>query len=149
MSASHLRAAVVQAAPVLFERQSSVEKAIQLTAQAAAEGAQLILLPEAFIPCYPGGLGFGTVVGSRTREGRQTWERYWSNAVDVPGPETAALGEVIAGPLFDQEGILCADLDMGEVSRARFDFDVVGHYARPDVFQLTVNESPALPVISK
>jgi nitrilase len=93
MTPSHLRAAVVQAAPILFERQSSVEKAIQLTAQAAAQGAELILFPEAFIPCYPRGLGFGTVVGSRTQQGRQTWERYWANAVDVPGPETAALGE--------------------------------------------------------
>jgi nitrilase len=59
------------------------------------------------------------------------------------------LGEVMAGPLFDQEGILCADLDMGEVVRSRFDFDVAGHYARPDVFQLTVNEAPTLPVVLK
>ncbi len=59
------------------------------------------------------------------------------------------LGEVLAGPLFDREGILCADLDMGDVARSRFDFDVAGHYARPDVFQLTVNEAPALPVSKK
>ena len=52
------------------------------------------------------------------------------------------LGDVLAGPLFDQEGMLLADLDLGEVARARFDFDVIGHYARPDVFQLTVNEDP-------
>ncbi|MCX7706943.1 MAG: carbon-nitrogen hydrolase family protein, partial [Anaerolineae bacterium] len=51
------------------------------------------------------------------------------------------LGEVLAGPLYDQEGILYADLDLGEVVRGKFDFDVVGHYARPDVFQLIVNES--------
>ena len=90
---THVRAAVVQAAPVLFDRQSSLEKAVQLTAQAAAQGAQIILFPEAFIPCYPRGLSFGTVVGSRSPQGRQTWERYWANAVDVPGPQTAALGE--------------------------------------------------------
>jgi nitrilase len=52
------------------------------------------------------------------------------------------LGEYLAGPLFDQEGTLLADLDLGEVARAKFDLDVVGHYARPDVFQLTVNEQP-------
>ncbi len=53
------------------------------------------------------------------------------------------LGDVLAGPLYDAEGILYADLDMGEVARGKFDFDVVGHYARPDVFQLRVNESAA------
>ena len=58
------------------------------------------------------------------------------------------LGEVLAGPLFDQEGILFASLDPGEIVRSKFDFDVVGHYARPDVFQLMVNENPSLPVVS-
>jgi nitrilase len=52
------------------------------------------------------------------------------------------LGEVLAGPLYDEEGILYAELDMGEVVRGKFDFDVVGHYARPDVFKLVVNERP-------
>lgn len=312
---SHMRAAVVQAASVLFDRQASLEKALRLTAEAAAQGARLVLFPEAFIPCYPRGLSFGAVVGSRSAQGRLTWERYWTNAMDVPGPETAALGdaarqaktflaigvierdsqfsggtlyctllyfgpdgsllgkhrklkptaserliwgegdgstltvvdtpwgkagglicwenymplarmalyakgvqiylaptadsrdawqaslrhiacegrcfvlgcnqfvtrsmyppdlasieelanqpevmcrggsaivspmgELLAGPLFDEEGILLADLDMGEVRRARFDFDVVGHYARPDVFHLVVNEAPSLPVINK
>ncbi len=307
-----VRAAVVQAAPVLFDREASAEKARRLTAEAAAQGARLILFPEAFIPAYPRGLGFGTVVGGRTPEGRRTWERYWANAVDVPGPTTEALGEAareagaylaigvierdstysrgtlyctllyfgpdgsllgkhrklkptaaerliwgegdgstltvvdapfgkvgglicwenymplaratmygkgveiylaptadtrerwqatlqhialegrcfvlgcnqfltktmypddlpgvedlstqpdvlsrggsailaplgdyLAGPLWDEEGILVADLDMGEVARGKFDFDVVGHYARPDIFQLIVNERPAPPV---
>ena len=53
------------------------------------------------------------------------------------------MGEVLAGPLWDEEGILYATLDLAEITRSRFDFDVVGHYARPDVFQLTVNEQPA------
>ena len=50
------------------------------------------------------------------------------------------LGEVIAGPLYDQEGILYADLDMGEIVRGKLDFDVTGHYARPDVFHFAVND---------
>jgi nitrilase len=54
---------------------------------------------------------------------------------------------VLAGPLFDKEGMLFADLDLAEVARSNFDFDVVGHYARPDVFQLIVNEKAALPVV--
>ena len=56
------------------------------------------------------------------------------------------LGEVLAGPLWDTEGILFADLDMGAVVRARFDFDPTGHYARPDVFRLVVDERPRPPV---
>ena len=58
------------------------------------------------------------------------------------------LGKVLAGPLFDQEDILYAELDRGAIARSRFDFDVVGHYARPDVFQLQVNEKPGLSVMS-
>lgn len=41
-------------------------------------------------------------------------------------------GEVLAGPLLDQEGVLVADLDLDAVIRGKFDLDVVGHYARPD-----------------
>jgi nitrilase len=310
--ASSVRAAVIQAAPVLFDREATVVKACALMREAAAQGAQLILFPEAFIPAYPRGLSFGTVVGSRSAVGRQTWEAYWANAVDVPGPATDALGaaareadvylmigvierdtqysrgtlyctllyfgpdgrllgkhrklkptaaerliwgegdgstltvidtafgkvgglicwenymplarmaiygkgvelylaptadardtwqatlrhiacegrcfvlgcnqfvtkemvprdlvgvedlagqpevlcrggsaiisplgDVLAGPLYDREGILCAELDLGEIARSRFDFDVTGHYARPDVFQLRVNEQPVSPV---
>jgi nitrilase len=302
-----VRTAVVQAAPCLFDREGSVAKARRLIGEAAAQGAQLILFPEAFVPAYPRGLSFGVVVGSRTAAGRLTWERYWANAVEVPSPAvsvlgeaarqaeayvaigvveretrggrgtlyctllyfgpngqllglhrklkpTAAerliwgegdgstltvldtplgrigglicwenymplaraalydkgvdlylaptadsretwqatlkhiacegrcfvlgcnqfvtkamypadlpgveelasqpdimcrggsvlvspLGEVIAGPLWDQEGMLIADLDLREVARARFDFDVTGHYSRPDVFRLSVNEA--------
>ena len=297
-----VKVAVVQAAPVLFDREATIEKTCRMTAEAAAQGAQLILFPEAFIPAYPRGLTFGTVVGSRSPQGRDTWQAYYSNAVDIPSPATEALGlaarqakaylvvgviereggtlycttlyfnpdgelvgkhrkikptaaerliwgegdgstltvidteygkvgglicwenymplarmamyskgvelylaptadsrdnwqatirhialegrcfvlgcnqfvtksmypadlagveelanqpevmcrggsaiisplgEVLAGPLFDKEGMLFADLDLAEVARSKFDFDVVGHYARPDVFQLIVNE---------
>ncbi len=308
----HVTVAVVQAAPVLFDRAATVEKTIGLVAEAAARRARLILFPEAFIPAYPRGLSFGSVVGNRTPEGRQAFELYWAAAVDVPGPDTAALGAaarsanayvavgvierdsrfsrgtlyctllyfgpdgrligihrklkptaaerlvwgegdgstltvvptefgtvgglicwenymplarmamyskgveiylaptadqrdtwqstlrhiacegrcfvlgcnqfvakamypatlpgiedlsaapevicrggsaivsplgtVLAGPLFDKEGILDADLDLREIPRSRFDFDVAGHYARPDVFQLIVNERATVPV---
>jgi nitrilase len=303
-----VKVAVVQAAPILFDREATVVKTCRLTAEAAASGARLILFPEAFVPAYPRGLSFGTVVGSRGAEGRRTWERYWANSVVVPSPATEALGaaarqasaylavgvierdsqfsggtlycttlyfgpdgrllgkhrklkptaaerlvwgegdgstltvveteygrlggltcwenymplarmalyakgveiylaptadsrdtwqatlrhiacegrcfvlgcnqyvtkamypadlpgiedltgqpdvmcrggsaivsplgEVLAGPLFDGEGILYAELDLTEIVRAKFDFDVVGHYARPDVFELRVNEQP-------
>jgi nitrilase len=291
-----------------------VEKACNLIEEAAEQGAQLILFPEAFIPAYPRGLAFGTVVGSRSPVGRRIWQRYWENTVEVPGPSTLRLGEaakkanvylaigvierdaarstgtvyctllyfgpdgrllgkhqklkptagerliwgegdgstltviqteignigglicwenymplarmamydkgvelylaptadardtwqatlrhiacegrcfvlgcnqfmtkemypddlkelkeldeqpeimcrggsaiisplgkVLAGPLYEQEGILFADLDLGAIARGKFDFDVVGHYARPDVFQLTVNEKPSISVVA-
>jgi nitrilase len=311
-SFTQFKVAVVQAAPILFDREATVEKACRLAAEAATQGARLILFPEALVPCYPRGLSFGTVVGSRSPAGRRTWQRYWANAVDVPSPATEALGaaarqagaylaigvierdtrfsrgtlyctllyfgpdgqllgkhrklkptaaerliwgegdgstlavldtaigkmgglicwenymplarmalygkgvelylaptadardtwqatlrhiacegrcfvlgcnqfvtktmypadldgiedladqpevmcrggstiisplgEVLAGPLYDQEGTLFADLDLAEVAQGKFDFDVVGHYARPDVFQLIVDERPAPPV---
>lgn len=56
------------------------------------------------------------------------------------------LGQVLAGPCFGEEAILTADLDLRDIGRGKFDFDAVGHYARPDVFQLVVNEAPARPV---
>ncbi len=308
------KVAVVQAAPVLFNQDATIAKACDLIGQAAEQGAQLILFPEAFIPAYPRGLAFGTVVGSRSPVGRRIWQRYWENTVEVPGPATRKLGEaakkanvylamgvierdmerstgtvyctllyfgpdgrllgkhqklkptagerliwgegdgstltviqteigrigglicwenymplarmaiynkgvelylaptadardtwqatlrhiacegrcfvlgcnqymtkdmypedlkelkeleeqpeimcrggsaiisplgkVLAGPLYDQEGILFADLDLGAIARSKFDFDVVGHYARPDVFQLIVNEKPSFSVVA-
>jgi len=56
------------------------------------------------------------------------------------------LGELLAGPLWNEEGIVTADLDMGAVARSKFDFDATGHYGRPDIFKLTVDESPRLAV---
>ncbi len=311
-NSSSVKVAVVQAAPVLFDREATIEKACKLLQEAANEGANFILFPEAFVPAYPRGLSFGMVVGSRTPEGRSLWQRYWDNAVDIPSPATetmsdavreagvyvafgiierdseysggtlycttlyfnsdgeilgkhrklkptgserliwgegdgstmpvfdtelgkigglicwenymplarmfmyskgvelylaptadsrdtwqatiqhiacegrcfvlgcnqfvtkemyptdlqehhdlieqpdimcrggsaiiSPLGEVIAGPLYDQEGILYAELDLDEIVRAKVDFDAVGHYSRPDVFQLIVNEKSNLPV---
>ena len=314
-SLSSVKVAVVQAAPILFDCQATVKKACQLIHEAAAQGAQCILFPEAFIPAYPRGLSFGMVVGGRSTEGRRIWQMYWNNAIDIPGPATeilgaavreagvylaigvierdsqfsrgtlyctllyfgpdgrvigkhrklkptgaerliwgegdgstltvlateigrigglicwenymplarmalyskgvelylaptadaretwqatlrhiacegrcfvlgcnqfvtkdmypaslqgvpeltkqpdvmcrggsaiiSPLGKVLAGPLYDQEGVLFAELDLGEIVRGKVDFDVVGHYARPDVFQLMVNEQPAISVRSK
>ncbi len=59
----------------------------------------------------------------------------------------APSGELIAGPLWDKEGILYAVLDLDEITKAKIDFDVTGHYARPDVFQLNVNTEPKSPVV--
>jgi len=307
-----VKAAVVQASPLYFDREGSVDKVIRLTREAASSGAGLVLFPEAYVGGYPWGLAFGTAVGGRSPAGRRTWERYWDAAVAVPGRETdrlaeaareagvylavgvierdstysrgtlfctllyfgpegtllgkhrklkptaaerliwgegdgstlpvipapfgrigglicwenymplarmamygkgldiylaptadarerwqstlqhislegrcfvlgcnqfvtrdmypddleikgeleawpeilcrggsaiySPLGDLLAGPLWDREGILYADLDMKEVPRGKFDFDVTGHYARPDVFHLWVDQEPQYPV---
>jgi nitrilase len=59
------------------------------------------------------------------------------------------LGQVLAGPHFGSETILTADLDLNDIGRGKFDFDVAGHYSRPDVFQLSVNEAPMKAVQTK
>jgi len=52
------------------------------------------------------------------------------------------LGNIVAGPVFDEEALLTADLDAAQIARGKLDFDAAGNYARPDVFQLHVNETP-------
>ena len=307
MTQTTVRVAVVQAAPVGFDREFTLAKVRVLTNEAAGRGAKLVLFPEAFVSAYPRGMTFGAVIGDRTPEGREWYRRYWESSVDVPGPavdtlgdvaresgtylvigvierdggtlyctalffapngdllgkhrklmptaierlvwgqgdgstmpvydteigklgaaicwenymplyrtalyakgvqlylaptadsrETwvasmrhialegrcfvlacnqfarrsdypkdypsdfaadpstiisrggscivSPLGELIAGPVYDEEAILTADIDLNDIVRGKFDFDVVGHYARPDVFQLTVNEQPTIAV---
>lgn len=297
-----IRVAVVQDAPVAFAAAATIAKVETLVAQAAAQGAQLAVFPEAFVGGYPKGVDFGTRVGMRLPEGRRDFQRYHGGAIDVPGSHTQQLGEmarrhqlhlvigvierdrgtlyctvlffgddgtllgkhrktmptamerliwgfgdgstltvvptplgrigavicwenympqlrlamyaqgiqlycaptvddretwlstmrhialegrcfvlsscqfakrrdfpadynplqgndpdtvlirggsciisplgqVLAGPLFDQPTILTADLDLDEIVRGQYDLDVVGHYARPDLFQLTVNRT--------
>jgi len=94
-SKSHLPSvvAVVQAASVAFDRKRTLEKAVDLTRDAAKAGARLVLFPEAFISGYPRGLDFGAVVGARSEAGREDYRRYWESAVDVPGPEVTTLGK--------------------------------------------------------
>ena len=56
------------------------------------------------------------------------------------------LGDVLAGPIYDQEAVLVADVDLGQLPRAKYDFDAVGHYARPDIFRLDVDACAKPPV---
>jgi nitrilase len=305
---SKIRAAVVQAAPVMFDTQRSLDKLASFTADAAKLKAELVVFPEAFIAGYPKGLDFGVRVGQRSAEGRDAFRRLFESAIEVPGPFTQRIGDVakehgvhlvvgvieraggtlyctalmfgpagellgkhrklmptalerviwgtgdgstlpvvptsigklgtvicwenympllrtamyakgielycaitvddrdtwlptvthialegrcfvlsacpvlrrrdlpgdypldsfpasqdtlirggsciigplgqlLAGPKYGEECILTADLDFAELARAKFDFDVVGHYARPDVFRLEVNEQPLQSVV--
>ncbi|MDQ1386692.1 MAG: nitrilase [Acidobacteriaceae bacterium] len=91
-SSEKFQVAVVQAAPVAFNRERTLEKVHDLARQASEKGARLVLFPEAFVSAYPRGLNFGAVVGSRSEEGREQFRRYWESSVDVPGPAVNALG---------------------------------------------------------
>lgn len=59
----------------------------------------------------------------------------------------APTGELLAGPARDGCCVLLADLDLDDIPRNTFDFDAVGHYARPDIFQLQVDERAKPPVV--
>lgn len=81
------KAAAVQAAPVFLEREASVEKACALIAEAARHGAELVALPEVFIP---GGPYWAWHMGMR--KGLQFSSELFLNSVDVPGPVTEKIG---------------------------------------------------------
>src|SRR3954454_8647731 len=303
-----VRAAVVQAAPVLFDTPRTLDKLAALTADAAGQRAELVVFPEAFVGGYPKGHDFGVTLGIRSPEGREDFRRLFESAIEVPGTATefigkvaqdgavhlvvgvverdggtlyssalifgpdgqmlgkhrklmptalerviwgtgdgstlpvvttklgkigsvicwenympllrttmyakgvelycavtvddrqtwvptvrhialegrcfvlsacqflrradlppgyptgriptsqdvvirggscivGPLGQLLAGPVYGEECVLAADLDRADLARAKFDFDVVGHYARPDVFTLHVNEQPMRPVV--
>jgi nitrilase len=57
-------------------------------------------------------------------------------------------GAILAGPARGGETVLTADLDLDQITRGKFDLDVTGHYARPDVFRLVVNTKSQMPVSS-
>jgi nitrilase len=50
------------------------------------------------------------------------------------------MGDILAGPLYNETGLITANIDISDLVKARYDFDVVGHYSRPDVFSLKVDE---------
>jgi nitrilase len=68
--------------------------------------------------------------------GDDDWMSRGQSAIVAPG------GELLAGPLVEQEGILYATVDPAQARVRRRQFDPVGHYARPDVFTLNVNTAP-------
>jgi nitrilase len=86
-----VRVAAVQATPVMLDLDASVEKAIELTRDAAGQGAKLIVLPECFLSFYPS----ASITQSRYDEGMtDLFERMWLSGVDVPGPEVDRLTRV-------------------------------------------------------
>src|ERR1022692_3671846 len=93
-SSSKVRVAVVQAAPVMFDTQRSLQKLADFTADAAKSGAGLVVFPEAFIAGYPKGHDFGVSVGIRSTAGRDEFHQLFESAIDVPGASTDFIGTI-------------------------------------------------------
>ncbi len=88
-----VRAAVVQAAPVVLDGEASLAKAEALIAAAADAGAGIVVLPESFIPAYPASSVFGAVFGAFSDAGAgRAFRRFAANAVEVPSKATERLG---------------------------------------------------------
>jgi nitrilase len=96
MSSSKLTAAVAQTASVLLDTPATVERAVALMAEAAGQGVQLLVFPEAFIGGYPKGADFHIYLGARTPQGRAEFKRYYDAAVAVDGREIAQLAKAAA-----------------------------------------------------
>jgi len=87
-----IRAAAVQAEPVMLDLEGGIDKAVRLIGEAARNGAKLIAFPELFIPGYVScsiwGKGFADFGSDRAQ---RAWERLYANSVEIPGPQTARL----------------------------------------------------------
>jgi len=109
--ATNFKVAVVQAAPVAFDRERTLDKLAKLAKDAASMGAQIVLFPEAFVSAYPRGLDFGAVVGGRSDAGREDFRRYWESSVDVPGPAVDRLSRAArANGIYLVVGVIERDL---------------------------------------
>jgi nitrilase len=96
-----VRVAAVQATPVILDGPASVAKAVDLIGNAADEGAELVVLPEAFVPLYPSGAWAKEAAAFGGFD--ELWERLWSNSVEVPGP---LVDELVAA--CRNHGVHCA-----------------------------------------
>ncbi len=155
--------AAVQATPVFLDRDATVERLVGHIEDAARQGAQLVVFPEAVVPGYP------DWVWRRPAWADGDWyRRLHDQSVDIPGPVTDRLGKtardagvwlaargnscivgphgtLLAGPLVGEAGMLVMTVDLSELTLARRQFDPVGHYARPDRLELVVHDPPPTP----
>lgn len=95
MNFKNVTVGVVQATPVLFDLDKSVDRVIDWIGRGAAAGCQLLLFPESFIPGYPRGLTFDAVIGRRTDKGRTMWLDYWANSLGADSPQTRRISEAV------------------------------------------------------
>lgn len=89
-----VKVAAIQAAPVFFDIEKTLVKAEQFIAEAAHQGANLVVFPESFISGYPRGFTFEAVVGSRSDAGRKLYQKYWESSLQIPSQECDRLAEM-------------------------------------------------------
>ncbi len=81
-----VKVACVQAEPVILDREATIDRVAELTGEAAAAGAQLVLFPEAFVPCYPSNRWVRSLAAGSDPEVRETFARLVRESVEIPGP---------------------------------------------------------------
>ena len=96
-----VRVAAVQATPVILDAESSVAKAVRLIGEASAGGAELAVLPEAFVSLYPSNRWARAAAAFGGAD--ELWERFWQSSVEVPGP---LVDELVAA--CRDHGVHCA-----------------------------------------
>lgn len=93
-SAMIVKVAAVQAAPIAFDLEKTLDKVQKLATEAVKHGAQLVVFPEAFVSAYPRGYSFGALVGSRADEGRKWFQRYAESSIEIPSPAFSRLQKI-------------------------------------------------------
>ncbi len=78
-----VKVGLVQDNPVFFDKEKTLQKIEAITKEQAATGCELLVFPESFIPGYPRGFSFGAIIGSRTKEGRALYSKYYQNSFDI------------------------------------------------------------------
>ena len=90
-----VKVGVVQATPVLFDIEKTVQVIKKWIEKGASEGCELLLFPESFIPCYPRGLTFEATIGKRTEKSRNQWFEYWNNSIETSSTHIKEIGEAV------------------------------------------------------
>ena len=121
--------AVVQAEPILFDKEASLEKALNLISKAAEQNAELIVFPELFIPGYPIGMTFGFTVGKRTEPGRTDWKRYSDSSIVVGDSDFNQLSSAaIQAKAYISIGLSERDAISGTLYNSNVIFEPDGSY---------------------
>ena len=85
-----VRVSVVQATPVILDRDATIDKVVALIDKAAVDGATLVVFPECFVSLYPTGT-WAAPAATWTPGCDELWERMWASSIDVGGPEVETL----------------------------------------------------------
>jgi nitrilase len=88
-----VKVACVQAEPVILDREATIDKLAGLAAEAAGEGASLLVFPEAFIPVYPSSSWAKALAGWEDDRAKKAFAQLAEQSVTIPGPAVDRIGE--------------------------------------------------------